>query len=103
MQHCHVRHCYAVRPIAMSVTLLRPNVCLQAVPLLLAAFSGAAADIAAASKHDIAVTLAPAGVLYGTVKASKGSAGTGAAAGKAAASKNASRRGKDAEEVTHTL
>jgi hypothetical protein len=71
-------------------------------PLLLSAFTGAATDLAAASKEDTAVALAPAGVLYGTVKSSDkgGSSGSSKGSSKGAASKNANRKGKDAEEVT---
>jgi hypothetical protein len=71
-------------------------------PLLLSAFTGAATELAAASKEDTAIALAPAGVLYGTVKSSDkgGSSGSSKGSSKGAASKNANRKGKDAEEVT---
>jgi hypothetical protein len=75
----------------------------QVAPLLLSAFTGAATELAAASKEDTAIALAPAGVLYGTVKSSdkgSGSGSSGKGSSKAAASKNANRKGKDAEEVT---
>jgi hypothetical protein len=97
----------------MQVTLTQPEHAVhysvyhkQVAPLLLSAFTGAATELAAASKEDVAIALAPAGVLHGTVKSSdkggsaSGSTGKGSSS-KGAASKNANRKGKDAEEVTH--
>ncbi|KAG5182622.1 armadillo-type protein [Tribonema minus] len=71
----------------------------QVLPVLLNSLRTSGSGLQSTSTEDLAIARAPAGVLYGTVQAAAGDKEKAkGAGGKATASKNAARRGKDAEE-----